>query len=176
MEMTEDDVREALKKVRNDFVKLKTFYPDEATMDLKQRLLAITGLAIDTANYGTLRYYPNGKSLCHIVGYAGIISKKEKINYKPMAISVYDAANDRFVTTPTRYNGDSYIGKYGLELLYEDHFWVPTDALPTSKPRVAAAAACSIPQQGGGWQRPAFNHYSRIARAVGRRNRHHGIR
>ncbi len=68
MEMTEDDVRTALTKVRNDFVKLKTFYPDEATLDLKTRLLAITGLAIDTANYGTLRFYPNGESLCHIVG------------------------------------------------------------------------------------------------------------
>jgi penicillin-binding protein len=120
MEMTEEDVREALKKVRNDFVKLKTFYPDEATLDLKQRLLAITGLAIDTANYGTLRYYPNGESLCHIVGYAGIISKKEKINYESYGDIRYDAANDRYVTTPTRYNGDSYIGKYGLEQLYED--------------------------------------------------------
>ena len=120
MEMTEDDVRTALKKVRNDFVKLKTFYPDEATMDLKQRLLAITGLAIDTANYGTLRYYPNGESLCHIIGYAGIISKKEKINYETYGDIRYDAENDRYVTTPTRYNGDSYIGKYGLEQLYED--------------------------------------------------------
>lgn len=120
MEMTEDDVRLALSKVRNDFVKLKTFYPDEATMDLKTRLLAITGLAIDTANYGTLRYYPNGDSLCHLVGYAGIISKKEKINFETYGDIRYDAANDRYVTTPTRYNGDSYIGKYGLEQLYED--------------------------------------------------------
>ncbi len=120
MEMTEDAVREALTKVRNDFVKLKTFYPDEATMDLKTRLLAIEGLAIDTANYGTLRYYPNGSSLCHIIGYAGIISKKEKINYETYGDIRYDAANDRYVTTPTRYNGDSYIGKYGLEQLYED--------------------------------------------------------
>ncbi len=120
MEMTEDDVREALKKVRNDFVKLKTFYPDEATMDLKTRLLNIEGLAIDTANYGSLRFYPNGSSLCHIVGYAGIISKKEKINYESYGDIRYDAATDRYVTTPTRYNGDSYIGKYGLEQLYED--------------------------------------------------------
>jgi penicillin-binding protein len=120
MEMTEDNVREALTKVRNDFVKLKTFYPDEATLDLQQRLLAIKGLAIDTANYGTLRYYPNGSSLCHIVGYAGIISKKEKINFESYGDIRYDAASDRYVTTPTRYNGDSYIGKYGLEQLYED--------------------------------------------------------
>ena len=120
MEMTETDIRTALTKVRNDFVKLKTFYPDEATMDLKTRLLAITGLAIDTANYGTLRYYPNGKSLCHIIGYAGIISKKEKINYETYGDIRYDKENDRYVTTPTRYNGDSYIGKYGLEQLYED--------------------------------------------------------
>ena len=120
MEMTEDEIRSALTKQRNDFCKLKTFYPDEATMDLKTRLLAIDGIAIDTANYGTLRYYPYGDSLCHIIGYAGIISKKEKINYESYGDVRYDAVNDRFYTTDTRYNGDSYIGKYGLELLYED--------------------------------------------------------
>ena len=120
MEMDEDAVREALTKQRNDFCKLKTFYPDEATMDLKTRLLAIEGIAIDTANYGTLRYYPYGDSLCHIIGYAGIISKKEKINYEAYGDIRYDEENDRFYTTDTRYNGDSYIGKYGLELLYED--------------------------------------------------------
>ncbi len=120
MEMTEDDVRKALTNQRNDFCKLKTFYPDEATMDLKTRLLAIEGIAIDTANYGTLRYYPYGDSLCHIIGYAGIISKKEKINYETYGDVRYDEENDRFYTTDTRYNGDSYIGKYGLEQLYED--------------------------------------------------------
>ncbi len=120
MEMTEDDVRTALTKQRNDFCKLKTFYPDEATMDLKTRLLAVEGIAIDTANYGTLRYYPYGDSLCHIIGYAGIISKKEKINFETYGDVRYDEENDRYYTTETRYNGDSYIGKYGLELLYED--------------------------------------------------------
>jgi len=120
MEMTEDDVRTALTKQRNDFCKLKTFYPDEATMDLKTRLLAVEGIAIDTANYGTLRYYPYGDSLCHIIGYAGIISKKEKINFESYGDVRYDEENERFYTTETRYNGDSYIGKYGLELLYED--------------------------------------------------------
>ena len=37
-----------------------------------------------------------------------------------MATCATTRSNDRFFTTPTRYNGDSYIGKYGLELLYED--------------------------------------------------------
>lgn len=120
MEMTEEDIRTALTKQRNDFCKLKTFYPDEATMDLKTRLLAIEGIAIDTANYGTLRYYPYGDSLCHIIGYAGIISKKEKINFESYGDVRYDEENERYYTTDTRYNGDSYIGKYGLELLYED--------------------------------------------------------
>lgn len=106
MEMNEEAVRTALSKQRNDFCKLQTFFPDEFTLDLEQRLLSIEGLAIDTANYGTLRYYPHGESLCHVVGYAGIITLKEKLYYERIG--------------DTRYNGDSWIGKYGLEYVYED--------------------------------------------------------
>ena len=121
MEMTADDVRTALTKQRNDFCKLQTFYPDELTTDLQARILEVEGLSIDTANYGTLRYYPYGQSLCHIIGYAGIISKKEKINYETYGDIIYNNATQRYERTgDTRYNGDSYIGKYGLELLYED--------------------------------------------------------
>jgi len=97
----------ALSRTRNDFCKICTFFPDELTDDLKQRILAVQGLAIDTQNYGTTRYYPFGESLAHIVGYAGIVTKKE--------LAKYEAAGD------TRYNGDSWVGKYGLEVTYEDN-------------------------------------------------------
>ena len=121
MEMTEQDIRDALTKQRNDFCKLQTFYPDEMTAGLQQQILAVEGLSIDTANYGSLRYYPYGQSLCHIIGYAGIISKKEKINYETYGDIIYNNATQRYERIgDTRYNGDSYIGKYGLELLYED--------------------------------------------------------
>ncbi len=106
METTEEAVLAALKKQRNDFAKLQTFFPDEYTLDLRDRLLAIEGLGIDTANYGTQRYYPNGDSLCHIVGYAGIITKEKKLEYERIG--------------DTRYNGDSWVGNYGLEIVYED--------------------------------------------------------
>lgn len=97
----------ALSRTRNDFCKICTFFPDELTDDLKARILAVQGLAIDTQNYGTTRYYPYGESLCHIVGYAGIVTKKE--------LRRFEAAGD------TRYNGDSWVGKYGLEVTYEDN-------------------------------------------------------
>ena len=97
----------ALSRTRNDFCKIATFFPDEMTDDLKARVLAVQGLAIDTQNYGTTRYYPHGESLAHIVGYAGIVTKKE--------LAKYEAMGD------TRYNGDSWVGKYGLEVTYEDN-------------------------------------------------------
>ncbi len=65
-------------------------------------------------------------------GYAGIISKKEKINYENYGDIRYDAATDRYITTATRYNGDSYIGKYGLEQLYEISCSARTDDSPIS--------------------------------------------
>ncbi len=121
METTEEDVRQAIEKQRNDFAKLQTFFPDEIDLALQERILSIKGLAVDTANYGTQRYYPFDTSLCHIIGYAGIISKKEKVNYEQYGDIRYNAETKRFETSgETRYNGDSWIGKYGLELLYED--------------------------------------------------------
>ena len=121
LELTEEAVRTALSKQRNDFAKMQTFYPDEMNPDLEERILAIKGMSIDTNNYGTLRYYPFEKSLCHIIGYAGIIDKKEKINYEAYGDIIYNNETKRFERIgDTRYNGDSYIGKYGLELLYED--------------------------------------------------------
>ena len=120
LELTEDDVREALSKARNDFSKIQTFFPDEFNLDLEKRILEVKGLSIDTANYGTQRYYPYGESLCHIIGYAGIISKKEKVNYEVYGDIIYNKETQRFESNgATRYNGDSWIGKYGLELLYE---------------------------------------------------------
>lgn len=101
-----EDVMKALRNQRNDFAKLQTFYPDEVSETLTQTLLDIKGLGLDTANYGTVRYYPYGSSLSHIIGYASIITKKEQIYYETIG--------------DTRYNGDSWVGKYGLELQYED--------------------------------------------------------
>ena len=121
LEMTEADVIEKVSKARNDFSKFAEFFPDEMSKELEDRILGIKGMAIDTANYGTLRYYPYGQSLCHIIGYAGIIAKKEKINYEVYGDITYDKELDKYITSgTTRYNGDSWIGKYGLELLYED--------------------------------------------------------
>ena len=104
--LTEEAVVKALNKQINDFSKLKTFFPDEIDQNMKTTILAVKGLAIDSANYGTQRYYPYGDSLCHVIGYAGIITKEKKLYYERIG--------------DTRYNGDSWIGNYGLEYVYED--------------------------------------------------------
>ncbi len=120
LEITEEDVRKAIDNQRNDFTKIQTFFPDEIDLALQERILSVKGLAIDTANYGTQRFYPYADSLCHIIGYAGIISKAEKTNFSAYGDIRYNEETKRFETKETRYNGDSWIGKYGLETLYED--------------------------------------------------------
>lgn len=106
LKVDEQAVLKALNNARNDFAKIATFYPDEVDDDLAARILSVSGLGLDTQNYGTTRYYPYGESLCHLVGYASIITKKEQIYYETIG--------------DTRYNGDSWVGKYGLELQYEN--------------------------------------------------------
>lgn len=106
LELKYEDVMKALNNQRNDFASLQTFYPDEVDETLTETILDIRGLGLDTANYGTVRYYPYGASLSHIVGYASIITRQEQTYYEMIG--------------DTRYNGDSWVGKYGLELEYED--------------------------------------------------------
>lgn len=115
LELTDADVRNSFARTYHDFAKLTTLYPDELTDELEEKLLAIPGIGIDTNNYGTVRQYPYGSSLCHILGYAGIIQKEY--------INEFDAEtgerNEEFLDDPY-YDGDSWLGYAGLEKQYEN--------------------------------------------------------
>ena len=127
LELTEADVRNSLARTFRDFAKLKVLYPDEMTPDLEARLLAIPGVGVDSNNYGTLRQYPYGTSLAHLLGYAGII-QKEYLNHYSMEngilkenkewLYVLDENGNR-VNDPN-YDGDSWLGYAGLEKQYEE--------------------------------------------------------
>lgn len=111
--LTDADVRNSFARTYRDFAKLTTLYPDELTDELEARLLAIPGVGIDTNNYGTVRTYPYGSTLSHILGYAGII-QKEYIN----EFDEFGEKNEEFLNDPY-YDGDSWLGYAGLEKQYE---------------------------------------------------------
>ena len=125
--LTDADVRNSLARTFRDFAKLAVLYPDEMSPELEARLLAIPGVGVDSNNYGTLRQYPYGSSLAHLLGYAGII-QKEYLNHYSMEngilkenkewLYVLDENGNR-VNDP-HYDGDSWLGYAGLEKQYEE--------------------------------------------------------
>ena len=127
LELTEADVRNSLARTFRDFAKLKVLYPDEMNPELEARLLAIPGVGVDSNNYGTLRQYPYGSSLAHLLGYAGII-QKEYLNHYSMENGILKEnkewlyvldENGNKVNDPN-YDGDSWLGYAGLEKQYEE--------------------------------------------------------
>lgn len=107
LDTSREALAQKLDRAYNDFALLKQFYPDELDDLTREELLLNAGLGIDESNYGTLRNYPMKDSLAHIVGYVGRISTEELMEYTGST-----AGNER-------YNGDSVVGKTGLEKKYE---------------------------------------------------------
>ena len=127
LELTEADVRNCLARTFRDFCKLAVLYPDEMNPELEARLLTIPGVGVDSNNYGTLRQYPYGTSLAHLLGYAGII-QKEYLNHYSMENGILKEnkewlfvldENGNKVNDPN-YDGDSWLGYAGLESQYEE--------------------------------------------------------
>jgi len=107
LNMTTDAVGKKLEKATGDFTILKQLYPDELTDALKEQLLLLPGISIDSGNFGTLRDYPQGSSLAHIIGYVGTASEDDLTALTGTA------------SGSSLYNLDSRVGKSGLERLYE---------------------------------------------------------
>ena len=127
LNLTEADVRNSLARTFRDFAKLKVMYPDQMTPELEARLLTIPGVGVDSNNSGTLRQYPYGTSLAHLLGYAGII-QKEYLNHYSMENGILKEnkewlyvldENGNKVNDPN-YDGDSWLGYAGLEKQYEE--------------------------------------------------------
>ena len=127
LEMTEADVRNSLARTFRDFAKLAVLYPDEMTPELEARLLTIPGVGVDSNNYGTLRQYPYGTSLAHLLGYAGIIQKEYLNQYsvengmrKENKEWLYVLDENGNKVNDPNYDGDSWLGYAGLEKQYEE--------------------------------------------------------
>ncbi len=107
LNLSQEYISRALNSAKGDYVLLKRFYKDEYSELLENELLLIPGISIDKANFGTLRSYPQGESLAHIIGYVGPISKDDLVKLTG------------FEEGDSQYNIDSRIGKSGLEASYE---------------------------------------------------------
>ncbi|MCL2695052.1 MAG: penicillin-binding transpeptidase domain-containing protein [Clostridiales bacterium] len=106
-------VRNALSRTYRDMTRIAVLYPDQMTPELEARILAIPSLGIDNSSFSTLREYPNGEFLGHILGFAGIIQKEY--------IEEYDKNGERnrqYLDDPY-YDRDSWLGYMGLEKQYE---------------------------------------------------------
>ena len=120
LNMTTEAVTKKLAKTTGDFTILKQLYPDELTDSLKEQLLLLPGISIDQGNLGTLRDYPQGSSLAHIIGYVGTASADDLIALTGSASgSSLSASSFTGATQSSLYNLDSRVGKSGLEKLYE---------------------------------------------------------
>lgn len=91
----------------NELVILKQLYPDDLSEELEEELLRIDGVAVDKRNFGTLRNYPQGSTLAHIIGYTGPATAED------LEAFAGSAEGNEY------YNTDSYVGKSGLERAYE---------------------------------------------------------
>ncbi len=89
-------------------VLLDKLYPDELTDTLKEQLMLIDGVSIDSEGYGALRNYPFSDTLAHVLGYVGYIDGDKLDQY-----------NEGRTGEDGLYNPDSIVGRSGLERLYE---------------------------------------------------------
>ncbi len=112
--LTAQEVSVALSKAYNDVAVLKTYYSDELLQSVREQLLSIKGIGIDDGNFKVQREYPYKSLLAHVLGYVGPISAEstEELN------ALIDDLNARIGDDST-YNGDSVVGKLGLESKYE---------------------------------------------------------
>lgn len=115
LSMTAENVEKALKREVDDFTIIKQYYPDQISEAVIEQVLAVTGAGVDYGNYGSLRVYPYGSLLAHIIGYVGPVSaESEEALEKELA-----ALNEGRAKEDGLYNSDSNVGKLGLEKQYE---------------------------------------------------------
>lgn len=112
--LTEADVRNCLARTYKDNATLAKLYPWELTDELEARLLAIPGVGINNNATSTLREYPYGESLAHIIGYAGVIQKEYLYEFDDKT----GEKNEEWLNDPF-YDGDSWLGYSGMEAEYE---------------------------------------------------------
>lgn len=115
LNMTEAAITQKLEKAYNNIAIIKQYYSDELTDSVREQLLQINGIGIDEGNYLTVREYPDGDILAHLIGYVGAIPSEteEKLNEE------LERLNEGRTEKDGLYTADSRVGRLGLEQQYE---------------------------------------------------------
>lgn len=116
LDMTEAAVKKKLDHAYQDLAVLKEFHTDELTAAVREQLLSIDGIGIDEGNYAVAREYPQGDMLAHILGYTGVVSAETA----EATVALVEEMNRGRDPEDGLYTTDSYVGKLGLEMQYEE--------------------------------------------------------
>ncbi len=105
--MTAEEVQKCFDATTAGIVAVKAWRSGELPEETRQSWLSLAGAGVDDASFTVFRTYPSGEAFFHLIGYVGKITKEEM---------------DAFSGTEKEklYDGDSFIGKTGLELSCED--------------------------------------------------------
>ena len=108
LEIEADELEAKFDHVFGGSIIIEQYYPDEIPVETCRALEQLQGIRIDLENFGSARYYPYGKLMAHNIGYMGSATQEE--------VDKYNEGRDK---SDGLYNTDSYVGKTGLEKLYE---------------------------------------------------------
>ncbi len=105
--MTTEAVKKRFDATTANIVTLKAWPQGELSEEGQATLLEIEGTGVDTSRFTIYRNYPFGEAFFHLIGYTGKITAEDI---------------ESFAGTEKEglYNGDSIIGRTGLEAAYED--------------------------------------------------------
>lgn len=113
--MTKEAIDKKLAKAYDGVAVLKQFYQDEMPSYLEEQLLEVEGIGIDYGNYGTVRSYPQKSMLAHTIGYVGIVSAADNAELQQKLSELNEGRTEE----DGLYTSDSYVGRNGLEAMYE---------------------------------------------------------
>ena len=108
LQTEKEKIETAFDRVFSGSVIIEQYYPDEISADTCRALEQLPGIRVDLEHFGSARYYPYGKLMAHNIGYMGSATAEE--------VEKYNKDRD---SHDGLYNTDSFVGKTGLEKLYE---------------------------------------------------------
>lgn len=105
LDMKIEDILKALNSENAkvyDNITLKSYSPNTLPQATESALVTIQGVSVNRSSATPIRYYPQGETLAHLVGYVSAVTKEE------------------MEANPGLYDYSMYVGRSGLEAAYEE--------------------------------------------------------
>lgn len=104
---TAEEIKKGFDATTANIVAVKAWRSGELPEETRQSWLSLAGAGVDDSSFTVFRTYPLGEAFFHLIGYVGRITKEE--------LEAFSGTEKEKL-----YDGDSFIGKTGLELSCED--------------------------------------------------------